>query len=111
MGRFDEQRLGLNKPVDVHALRLGDIAICTNPFELFLDYGLRMKARSKAQQTLVVQLASSAIGCRGAYLPTARAVTGASYGAQIADNIFGPEAGQALVDGTVAMINEMWESG
>ena len=110
MSRFEEQRETLIKPVDVHAMRLGDIAICTNPFELFLDYGMRMKARSKAQQTFVIQLTSSAIGCRGAYLPTARAVAAASYGAMIADNIFGPEAGQALVEGTVAMINEMWES-
>ena len=110
MSRFDEQRAGVLKPVEVHALRLGDIAICTNPFELFLDYGMRMKARSRAQQTLVVQLVSSGIGPRASYLPTARAVAGASYGAMIADNIFGPEAGQGLVDGTVALINEMWES-
>ena len=39
--------------------------MATNPFELFLDYGLRIKARSEAPQTFIVQLACGARGtCR-----------------------------------------------
>ena len=85
-------------------IRLGDIAIATNPFELYLDYGLQMKARSKAEQTFVVQLTAG----RGIYLPTARAVAGGGYSAMISDNIVGPEGGQILVDRTVELINGMW---
>ena len=56
-------------------------AIATNPFELFLDYGNYMKARSKAHQTFVMQLTYSAyissgtVGHKGGDLPTRRTVT------------------------------------
>jgi hypothetical protein len=88
---------------EVHALRLGDIAICTNEFELYLDYGLRMQARSKALQTFVIQIAGP-----GSYLPTEKAVKGESYSAGIQSNLVGPEGGQVLVDKTVDMINSMF---
>ena len=42
----------------------------TNPFELFLDYGMRIKGRSPALQTFVLQLTTPWCG----YLPTERAV-------------------------------------
>lgn len=32
-------------PIEFHILRLGDIAIATNPFELFIDYGVRISCR------------------------------------------------------------------
>ena len=48
--RFEQQQ---NDPkptleMELHVLRIADAAICTNPFELFTDYGIRIKARSKA---------------------------------------------------------------
>ena len=93
---------------ELHVVRLGDIAVATNPFELFLDYGLRIKALSKALQTFVVQLTASPRGPR-AYLPTAKAIAGKGYGAEAVDNMVGPEGGQELVEQTVHAINEMWE--
>lgn len=90
------------KPAEFHVLRLGDIAIATNPFELFLDYGLLMKARSKAVLTFLVQLSCQHSG----YLPNDRAVKGGGYSA---DNyVVGPEGGYKLVDETVKRINGMW---
>ena len=74
-----------------------DVAVTTNPFELYTDYGVRIKARSPAVQTLVVQLTS---GC-AAYLPTRRAVQGGGYSARIVDGVVGPEGGDVLVDETV----------
>ena len=93
--------------MELHVVRFGDIAIVTNPFELFLDYGIRIKARSKALQTFVIQLACSAAG----YLPTAKAVAGGGYGAEVVSNRVGPEGGQVLVDRTVELINGMWDNG
>ena len=103
--RFDRQKAGTSKPyaMELHAIRLGDVAIATNVFELYTEFGIQIKARSKALQTFVIQLAGP-----GTYLPTARAVRGAGYSAIAESNMVGPEAGQVLVDRTVALINSLW---
>jgi hypothetical protein len=88
---------------EVHVIRIGDVAVATNQFELYTDFGVAMKARSPALQTFVVQLAG-----RGTYLPSARAVRGGGYSAIAESNEVGPEAGQVLVDHTVARIKELF---
>ena len=45
--------------MELHVLRLGDVAIATNPFELFLDYGVQIEGRSPALQTFLIQLAGA----------------------------------------------------
>ena len=87
-------------PATIHVLRLGDAAIFTNPFELFTDYGIQMKARSPAVQTFVVQLTGSVLEV-GGYLPTEKAVRGGSYSAIIQSTPVGPEGGQMLVEETL----------
>lgn len=90
------------KPVsiEVHAVRIGTAVFVTNPFELYLDYGWRIKARSAAAQTVVVQLAGGA----GWYLPTERGVKGMHYSAHPAVAPVGPEAGNQLVEASLALI-------
>jgi hypothetical protein len=88
--------------MELHGIRLGDVALTTNPFELFTDYGLRIIGRSKAKQTFIIQLC----GDTGGYLPTERALPGGGYSAMA--NHIGPDGGQILVDETVKMINAMW---
>jgi hypothetical protein len=105
--RYKQQEANPFYEIELHVIKLGDIAIATNPFELFLDYGMRIKARSKALQTFVVQLACSS----GGYLPTTKAVKGGGYGAEVVSNRVGPEGGQALVERTVELINGMWDNG
>ena len=90
-------------PIEIHTLRLGDTAMCTNRFEYYLDFGERIKARSKALQTFVVQLAGA-----GTYLPTERSMRGGSYGAYIASTPIGPEGGQMIVEHSVAEINRQF---
>lgn len=106
LDRYENQKKNSNPmyPVEVHVLRIGDIALCTNPFELFTDYGIQIKARSKALQTFIVQLVGP-----GTYLPTERAVKGGHYSAIVQSNRVGPEGGEILVEKTVEMINSMWE--
>ncbi len=89
--------------MELHAIRLGDIAIATNPFELFTDYGVRIKARCPALQTFVIQLAGP-----GSYLPSERAVRGGSYSAIVESNLVGPEGGQVLVDKTIESLTALW---
>ena len=92
-----------NLPVEVHALRLGDVAIVTNPFELFLDYGIQIKGRSPAIQTFVVQLAGP-----GSYLASVRAVESGGYGATSGSREVGPEGGRELVERTLELIESLW---
>ncbi len=102
--RYQRQSIEPYYEMTMHAVRLGDIAIVTNSFELYQDYGIQMKARSPAEQTFVVQLAG-----RGTYLPTAKAVAGGHYGAEPASNLVGPEGGQILVDRTLEAIESLWK--
>jgi hypothetical protein len=104
LDRYESQKTNPFCDMELHVLRLGDVAIATNRFELFTDYGIQMKARSKAQQTFVIQLAGP-----GSYLPTSEAVKGGSYSATVESNLVGPEGGQALVERTVEEINKLWE--
>ena len=87
----------------LHAIRLGDVAIATNAFELFTEFGIQMKARSRALQTFVIQLAGP-----GSYVPTDRAARGGGYSAIVESNLVGPEGGQVLVERTVELINSLW---
>ncbi|MCK9412645.1 MAG: hypothetical protein M0Q53_10110 [Prolixibacteraceae bacterium] len=103
--RFEKQGSDPNPKIEteVHVLRIGNIVICTNQFELFTDYGMRLQARSNALQTFVIQLTGA-----GSYLPTEKAVKGGGYSAVIQSNLVGPEGGQILVDHTVELINSMF---
>ena len=103
--RYDRQKAGRSEPykMELHAIRLGDVAIATNPFELFTQYGIQIKARGRALQTFILQLAGP-----GTYLPTAVAVRGGGYSAIVASSVVGPEGGQVLVDRTVGLINSLW---
>jgi len=94
---------GATYPVPVHVVRFGDLVICSNPFELYCEFGIRIKARSKATQTFILQLSGS-----GSYLATARAQAGGSYSAIPQSNVIGPEGGQMLVDKTVEIIDGLW---
>lgn len=70
------------------------MVFATNTSALFLDYSLRINAL----RNFLAQ----------GYLPTAKAVAGGSYGAEIASNRVGPEGGQVLVESTLDAIAELW---
>lgn len=89
---------------EVHIIKLGNIAIATNPFELFLDYGNQIRARSFAEQTFLIQLAN---GCEG-YLPTKRAEDGGHYSGFVGSGTVGHVGGEQLVRETLKNINKMF---
>ena len=93
-------------PIEVHVLRLGAIAFATSPYELFLDYGNKIRARSHASQTFLIQLCC---GTRG-YLPTEKAEKGSHYSAYVSGGSSGHEGGDLLVRKTVEAINELMAS-
>jgi hypothetical protein len=101
--QYEGQNKNTTYEIELHVIRLGEVAFATNPFELFINYGFAITGRSKANQTFITQLA----GDYGGYLPTQAALQGGGYSAMA--NYIGPSGGQVLVDETVALINSMWE--
>ena len=89
---------------EVHVLRLGDVAIATNPFELFLDFGIQIKsAQPGAPQTFVVQLVGLVVTypqpVRYAAVDTAQLPRATRLAQRRKD---------ALADSTIELINSLW---
>ena len=100
MARFEQQQKTTLYNNEIHVFALDGIVFATNPFELFLDFGNKIKARSSAEQTFLIQLASGS----GGYLPTAKAERGGHYSAYVSSGITGHEGGELLVGTTLDMI-------
>ena len=104
MARYEHQQTADLHSVEVHIIRLGDIAFATSSFELFLDYGNQIRARSKAQQTFLVQLCCGSDG----YLPTRKAERGSHYSAYVSSGVTGHAGGDLLVRETLEAIRELF---
>ena len=93
--------------VEMHVLRLGDVVMATNPFELFTDYAMRIQGRSPAPQTVLIQLASP-VDQMYSYLPSERAVKAGGYSAVPQSTPVGPVGGQILVEKTLQAISDLF---
>ena len=102
--RYRQQQFTEIYPIEYHVIRFGDVSFATNPFELFLDYGNRIKARSYSEQTFIVQLCCGG----GLYLPTEKAEKAGHYSAYVTSGKTGHEGGDLLVRESIKEINEMW---
>jgi hypothetical protein len=103
MKRWELQQKGDTTTIHSNILRLGDAVLCTNPFELFVEYGLRIRARSKARQVFIFQLTNG----QGGYLPTGAALAGGSYSSKPASTLVGPEGGDILTETLIKEINRL----
>ena len=85
-------------PVELHALRLGNTAIVSNPLELYIDWGIKIKTESPADLTIIGQLSSNTSSQHHGlgYGPTKKALDGAGYGGN--NNILSLEDINLLVD-------------
>lgn len=107
--RYEALKKEPTLPMELHVVRLGDMAFATNWFEYYLDFGIRIKARSPAAQTFVVQLTGDQISTGTyTYLPPERTIAGKGYGSAVYDNAVGPEGGQIIVDETVKTLKDLW---
>ena len=106
--RYENQDENPNYIFDMNVIRLGDIAIANNPFELYLYYGQNIKARSKAFQTFLVQLSGNG-NFHAGYLPSPDAERFGGYGGLIINGQVGSDGGYKLADRTVEEINKLFE--
>ena len=105
LSRYQVQQTVDLYPIEVHVLRVGDVAFATNPYELFLNYGNQIRARSLAKQTFLIQLSCGSFG----YLPTKKAEDGSHYSAFVGSGNSGHIGGEILVRKTVQTINSLFE--
>lgn len=90
--------------VNVHVLRIGDAAICTNPGELYCQFGLDIKKDSPAKVTIVSELTDGYVN----YIPTRKAIAGGGYSAWPGSALLAPEAGETIVANTREMLREVF---
>ena len=103
--RYRDQQLKNIVTAETHIIRFGNISISTSPFELFLDYGNIIKARSLSEQSFIIQLCCGGLG----YLPTEKAEKGGHYSSYFSSGRVGHEGGDLLVRKTVEEINKMFQ--
>ena len=103
--RYDMQKEVSTVNAEVHVIRLGDIAIASDPFELFLDFANVIRARSAAKQTFLIQLANDGMG----YLPTEKAEQGGHYSAYVSSGCVGHEGGYILAENTLELIDKLFK--
>src|SRR5690606_21909277 len=91
--------------IPIHALRIGDLAIVTQPCELYSQFGLDIKRRSPFLGTAVVGLADGYAG----YCPTIYGIIGGGYtGAPIAWTRLEPYAGYKIVESASKLLYNLW---
>lgn len=105
--RYETQKTQPKLPMEMHVLRLGDIAFASNRFELYMDFQHRIQARSPFEQTFVVQLAGQPGPGGGSYLCTERGAWGRGYSASMFCNLVSPRGGQEMVEETVRILKSM----
>jgi len=110
INRYEIQDAEPKLPMELHVVRLGDIAFASNRFELYMDYMHRIQAQSPAVQTFIIQLAGTEVGDGGgSYLATQRGAEGKGYSATQYCNLVSPAGGQELVVETLKDLNEFWK--
>ena len=103
--KFEEKEKYKQLEIDITAIRIGNIAWVTNPFELFIEYGNRITAGVNAESLWPIQLVNGYEG----YFPTADAVEAGGYSAYIQSVHVNPkEAGDILVQESINLVNSIF---
>jgi neutral ceramidase len=103
---MDVERLKKNgenpAQLEVQALRLNrETAIVLLPSEIFVEFGLKIKAHSPFKTTLVIELANDDL----AYTPTKQAFAEGGY--EIANSRVVPGTGEKLVEAAIGLLKEL----
>lgn len=91
--------------VPIHAVRIGELAIVTNPCELYCQFGLDIRRRSPAKHMMVAELCNGFVG----YCPTIYGLLGGGYSG---DPIYWcrlePAAGYRIVDCSERLVHQIY---
>ena len=87
------------------AIRIGDQAIVTLPFETFVEIGLEIKEKSPFRHNLVIELANGSYG----YLPTPKHHKLGGYETWLGTNKVQQDASDILTRHLLEMLKELHE--
>ena len=105
--RYEEQKIEPKLPMELHVVKIGNIAFASNRFELYMDFQHRIQARSPFEQTFIIQLSAQPGETGGSYLATKRGFEGRGYSASMYCNQVSYEGGQELVEETLKILKEI----
>lgn len=88
----------------IQTIRIGDLAICTMPFEVLVEIGLDLKKRSPAADTFVVELANGGYG----YLPPPNQHKFGGYETWLGTCKVQEDASVILTDNLLEMLGELF---
>lgn len=91
------------EPILIQAIRIGDQAIVALPFEVLVEIGLELKAKSPFDHTIVVGLANGSYG----YLPPPNQHVLGGYETWIGTSRFVPQSSVELVENLFEMLDEL----
>jgi len=89
----------------LQAFRVGDLAICAIPFEVFVEIGLELKEKSPFPQTFTVSHANGSYG----YLPTVRHHELGGYETWLGTNNVEIQAAPKIVTSLLALLQQSHE--
>ena len=89
--------------IPLQALRIGEFAIATIPFEVFVEMGLELKEKSPFKDAIVVSLANGAYG----YLPTVAHHELGGYETWLGTNQVEIKAAPKIVDTLLQMLAQL----
>jgi len=91
--------------IPVHVVRVGDVALVTQPCELFCQFGIDIKRRSPAAITAICGIADG----YGGYCPTVYGVMGGGYsGEPLCWCRLATDAGYRIVDVASKLTHQLW---
>lgn len=91
------------EPVLIQAIRIGDQAIVSLPFEVLVEIGLELKEKSPFEHTFVIELANGTYG----YLPPPKQHRLGGYETWIGTSRFVPQSSVLLVENLLEMLDEL----
>jgi neutral ceramidase len=98
----DLAQRGTNYPMEIQVFRLGsDTAIVCLPAEIFVEFGLAIKAASPFKQTMVIALAND----RPCYVPTLKAFTEGGY--EVINSRVKAGGGEIMEETAIKMLNDL----
>jgi len=89
--------------VIVQAFRIGDQAIVSMPFEVLVEIGLEIKAKSPFKNTFLIELANGGYG----YLPPPNQHKLGGYETWLGTSRFAPDSSDILIHNLVEMLGEL----